>query len=72
MKTTVINLKLKKSEDRGGTFYLTTFSNGKPLVVDSWERPELFKELLKFARESASGQTEREVWNSRFAALLLE
>jgi hypothetical protein len=65
MKETVLKLKLKRSEDRGGTFYLTTFANNKAVVVDSWERPELFRELLKFARECENGELEAGVLNSR-------
>lgn len=63
MKETLLKLKLKKSEDRGGTYYLTTFIEETPVVVDSWERPELFRELLKFWRESS--EIKRTTLNSR-------
>ncbi len=66
-KENLLKLKLKRSNNRGGTYYLTTFIEGKSLVIDSWERPELFRELLKFWRESSS--LADDVWNSRMKNL---
>jgi len=63
MKNTVMSIKVKQSEDRLNTFYLTTFIDGKHIVVDSWEYPELFRELLKFHA------THNKVWNSRASSL---
>jgi hypothetical protein len=59
MKETLMSMKLKWSADRSGTYYLTAFLNGKSIVIDSWEYPALFKELLRIY------SAPEKVWNSR-------
>lgn len=53
-KEHVIKLKLKKDNTRFGVYYLTSFYNGKQITVDSWKRPQLFKEILAFVKECES------------------